>query len=113
GWNIWESYNFLHESYPDETFFDNTQHSFTGQLRIQPSWRSMFVVDASYSVKVFSEDLQVVQRTGKKGTSRLAADPAGSTSRFDLGAGGFFRPWSNTLAGLVVADQITPNLHPR
>jgi hypothetical protein len=114
--NAWLGYDLAHESYPNESLFDNTQHSFTAQLRYLPSKRMMVVADAEYALKSYQEDLSptAVRRPRRPGRqTEVAVDSAAMTSLFQAGLGLFYRPWEETSLGVAFGHQSTPALHPR
>jgi hypothetical protein len=115
GFNIWGRFSLAHESYPAQSFFDNTQTDIAAQLRYQPSTRLAVVVDAEYALKSYREDVTRTVQSGRPGRPPRVevVDTAASTSLFDLGLGVFYRPLPSTLLGVAAGSQMTPELHPR
>jgi hypothetical protein len=113
--NIWGRFSLAHESYPAQSFFDNTQTDLAAQLRYQPSSRLAVVADVEYALKSYREDVTRTVQSGRPGRPpRIeVVDTAASTSLLDLGLGIFYRPLPTTLLGVAIAGQMTPKLHPR
>jgi hypothetical protein len=113
--NIWGKFSLAHESYPAQSFFDNTQTDIAAQLRYQPSKQLAVVGDIEYGLKSYREDVTRTVQSGRPGRPPRVevVDTAASTSLLDLGLGLFYRPLPSTLVGIAVASQMTPKLHPR